>query len=68
MGLLITGNIGMGIVKGSMENILHNLPGLSKFLLSIIMIAGRLELWTIFTLLYLRETGLMMFREARGKA
>ena len=52
IGLLTAGNIGLGIVQGSMENILFNLPVYCKYVLSFVMIAGRLELWTIFALLY----------------
>jgi trk system potassium uptake protein TrkH len=50
IGLLMAGNIGLGIVRGSLQNILFNLPAYSKLALSLIMIAGRLELWTIFAL------------------
>lgn len=52
IGLLMTGNIGLGIVSGSMESILFNLPAFTKWVLSFIMLAGRLELWTIFAILY----------------
>ena len=52
IGLLVTGNIGLGIVRGNLQEILFNLPSYSKLALSIIMIAGRLELWTVFALLH----------------
>ena len=52
IGLLMTGNIGLGIVRGSMENVLYDLPGYTKWLLSFVMIAGRLELWTLLTFFY----------------
>jgi trk system potassium uptake protein TrkH len=52
IGLLTVGNIGLGIVKGSMESTLYNLPSFVKLVLSFIMIVGRLEIWTIFALLY----------------
>ena len=55
IGLLVTGNIGLGIVSGSMQNALYNMPNYVKWALSFIMIAGRLELWTIFALFYRRN-------------
>ena len=55
IGLLLTGNIGLGIVEGSMENILYELSSHVKWILSFAMIAGRLELWAIFALFYRRR-------------
>ena len=67
IGLLITGNIGLGIVRGSMESALYNLPGFTKWVLSFIMIAGRLELWTIIALLYWGGTNLTAYQGIRGR-
>jgi trk system potassium uptake protein TrkH len=50
LSLLCAGNIGLGLVPGSMEKILLDLPWVGKWALSFIMIAGRLELWTVFVL------------------
>ena len=55
IGLLVTGNIGLGIVSGSLEGTLYSLPSYTKWVLSFIMIGGRLELWTIFALFYRRS-------------
>ena len=55
IGLLAIGNIGLGLVSGNMETILHNLPAYCKWTLSFAMIAGRLELWTILAVLYFRR-------------
>jgi len=55
ISLLAMGNIGLGFVWGSMESILHNLPGYCKWVLSFAMIAGRLELWTILAIFYFRR-------------
>jgi trk system potassium uptake protein TrkH len=49
MGLLTAGNIGLGFVD-NMEETLRNLPAYAKWGLSFVMIAGRLELWTVFVL------------------
>ena len=65
IGLLLAGNIGLGIVQGTMETILYNLPGYSKLALSFVMIAGRLELWTIFALLYWGGINLIPHQSAR---
>ena len=67
IGLLLTGNIGLGIVKGSMETILFNLPSYTKWVLSFVMISGRLELWTIFTIFYWAGSRLSFFQTAGGK-
>jgi trk system potassium uptake protein TrkH len=50
LSLLCVGNIGLGLINGSMDKILFNLPWYTKWALSFIMIAGRLELWTVFAL------------------
>jgi trk system potassium uptake protein TrkH len=50
LSLLCAGNIGLGLIPGSMEKILLDLPWFGKWALSFIMIAGRLELWTVFVL------------------
>jgi trk system potassium uptake protein TrkH len=50
LGLLMTGNIGLGIFNGSMEAAIYNLPALSKWVLSFAMIIGRLELLTVFAI------------------
>jgi trk system potassium uptake protein TrkH len=50
LSLLCAGNIGLGLIPGSMEKILLDLPWFVKWALSFIMIAGRLELWTVFAL------------------
>jgi trk system potassium uptake protein TrkH len=50
LSLLCAGNIGLGLVPGSMEKILLDLPWFAKWALAFIMIAGRLELWTVFVL------------------
>ena len=55
IGLLLTGNIGLGIVQGSMENVLYELSSHVKWILSFAMIAGRLELWAIFALFHRRR-------------
>ena len=68
IGLLITGNIGLGMVQGSMESILYNLPGYTKWVLSFIMIAGRLELWTILALIYWGGTNLPAYKGPGGRA
>jgi trk system potassium uptake protein TrkH len=49
MGLLCTGNIGLGFVKNT-EALLAGLPVWVKAYLAFVMIAGRLELWTVFAL------------------
>ena len=67
IGLLVTGNIGLGIVRGSMENALYNLPGYTKWVLSFIMIAGRLELWTILSLFYWAGTNAAIYPGRRGR-
>ena len=67
IGLLTTGNIGLGIVRGTMESALFNLPGYTKWVLSFVMIAGRLELWTIFTLFYWGGTNLTTYQSPRGR-
>ena len=50
LSLLCAGNIGLGLIPGSMERLLLDLPWFGKWALSFIMIAGRLELWTVFVL------------------
>jgi trk system potassium uptake protein TrkH len=50
LSLLCAGDIGLGLVSGRMEKILLDLPWFVKWALSFIMIAGRLELWTVFAL------------------
>jgi trk system potassium uptake protein TrkH len=49
MGLLAAGNIGFGFVN-NMEEVLCRFPAYAKWVLSFVMIAGRLELWTVFAL------------------
>ena len=46
--LLALGNIGMGLGKAGPGAIFGDLPGYVKWALSLVMIAGRLELWTAF--------------------
>jgi Trk-type K+ transport system membrane component len=43
------GNIGLGFVE-NMEALLGSLPAWVKAYLAFVMIAGRLELWTVFAL------------------
>jgi trk system potassium uptake protein TrkH len=50
LSLLCVGNIGLGLIPGKMEKILLDLPWFIKWAFSFIMIAGRLELWTVFAL------------------
>jgi trk system potassium uptake protein TrkH len=49
MGLLTVGNIGLGFVN-NMEEVLYHFPAYIKWALSFVMVAGRLELWTVFAL------------------
>jgi trk system potassium uptake protein TrkH len=49
IGLLCVGNIGFGLVE-HMEALLVGLPAWVKGYLAFVMIAGRLELWTVFAL------------------
>jgi trk system potassium uptake protein TrkH len=49
IGLLCVGNIGLGFVE-QMESLLVDLPAAVKAFLAFVMIAGRLELWTVFAL------------------
>ncbi|MDR2618120.1 MAG: TrkH family potassium uptake protein [Treponema sp.] len=49
IGLLAAGNIGIGFVN-NMEEVLGHFPAYAKWALSFVMIAGRLELWTVFAL------------------
>lgn len=50
VSLLCLGNIGLGLFEGSMESALYGLSPHIKGALSFVMIAGRLELWTVFAL------------------
>jgi trk system potassium uptake protein TrkH len=49
LGLLTVGNIGLGFVN-NLELTVFNLPAWIKWVLSFVMIAGRLELWTVFAI------------------
>ncbi|MDR3276853.1 MAG: TrkH family potassium uptake protein [Treponema sp.] len=46
VALISLGNIGMGF--GKMDSLIHSLPDWQKWFLSLMMIAGRLELWSAF--------------------
>ena len=64
IGLLLIGNLGVGFVQGSLDAVLYHLPGYIKWILSFVMIAGRLELWTVVSLFYWIR--LTFFRIGRG--
>jgi trk system potassium uptake protein TrkH len=49
IGLLCAGNIGLGFGRNA-DALLRNSPDYAKWFLSFVMIAGRLELWTVFAL------------------
>jgi trk system potassium uptake protein TrkH len=51
--LLCVGNIGLGLGKLTTGTIIYESPAYVKLGLSFIMIAGRLELWTVFVLFML---------------
>ncbi|MDR2363209.1 MAG: TrkH family potassium uptake protein, partial [Spirochaetaceae bacterium] len=48
VALITLGNIGLGLGRTGPGAILEGLPGYVKWTLSLVMIAGRLELWTVF--------------------
>jgi trk system potassium uptake protein TrkH len=50
LSLLSLGNIGLGLGQSDFGPIIYNLPVWAKYGLCFIMIAGRLELWTVFVL------------------
>jgi Trk-type K+ transport system membrane component len=55
------GNIGLGLVS-NMSKLLFKLPGWIKWALSFMMIAGRLELWTVFAIFTPAFIRIMAFR------
>jgi trk system potassium uptake protein TrkH len=50
LSLLSLGNIGLGFGQSDFGPVIYHLPAWAKYSLCFIMIAGRLELWTVFVL------------------
>jgi trk system potassium uptake protein TrkH len=50
LALLTLGNIGLGMGQSDFGPVIYGLPALAKGMLCFTMIAGRLELWTVFAL------------------
>jgi trk system potassium uptake protein TrkH len=48
LSILSLGNIGLGFGSTNVDVIVRDLPGYTKVFLCLIMITGRLELWTVF--------------------
>jgi trk system potassium uptake protein TrkH len=51
LALLVQGNIGLGLGQSDFGPVIYGLPGIIKGWLCFIMIAGRLELMTVFALI-----------------